>query len=634
MSGGAGRPDRAAVRAASKRSALRVAAWNVANVEFSESTKADLITTLVEMVDSGVASFGASVPTLTTLCTLIPSAPSPSASSKMRKLDLVRAMLVAGRAIGGTGMLPADGGILVLPTPGTDGRPAGVSSEDWEYMQNAIIGKRAAEAVRLEKFRKLAEAAALREGFSDTSSDDVSKADEVGVVGVGRNAMLFRYRSKETSGLSKREIFKGVSADIAAELVYVEKLKFADPIAVKAHYDELIVHLPMMIKRHSLSAVQLANPRSAFVKTLETFLARHSSWKSSGSVRIKRRVNKTESGKKRGRDSDSDSDAPAKKVPAAVPFARACKPVSEISSKLLRKGESLKSIFEEWRVSGDKILPYEALKFIGKEVASTRSDFYHPTRGVYNVFGSEHQVEARDFKLRNLFEDVVRKLVPSRQIRLNEYEAAEALRDRGGQLAKDIRRRREKSESKLLARLALDCELCMMGVKSGKAYDEALKGDGIAMAIRDAFGNSDASSDEEATVSRKLAEVAWKKASNVRITPQRAKKQNRKGQNSETKAMLDALRSGFASIRSSLANGTANGGWKDDGRSSNGRRNGSNQASSGNKGAGPCWHCGLDGHAQWEKAKCKLAGQAPAPGSEHEKRNGAGSGSGGPGRKP
>ena len=163
-----------------------------------------------------------------------------------------------------------------------------------------------------------------------------------------------------------------------------------------------------------------------------------------------------------------------------------------------------------------------------------------------------------------------------------------------------------------------------MGVKSGKAYDEALKGDGIAEAIRDAFVNSDASTDEEATVSRKLAEAAWRKASKVRVTPPRAKQTDKKrGHDSSSKAMLDALRSGFASIRSSMANGSGgnNGGWKDDGRKGNGRGAGANQGSSTGRATNVCWHCGIKGHAQWEKAKCKLAGKDPAPGTEHAMRN-------------
>jgi hypothetical protein len=195
-------------------------------------------------------------------------------------------MLVSARDIGG--VVASPGGVET-PT-GSRASPGSVSSEDWKYMRAALEEKKRVEALQSAKRLRLQEVEALRSGFSDTSSDDGDAEQELAVVGAGRNSMLFRYRSKEVREMSKNDIFKGVVKDLAAELMYVEGLRSEDPAAVKRHYDELVLHLPMMIKRHSLTAVQMANPGAAYVSVLENFLARHASWKGSDGGKARRRV--------------------------------------------------------------------------------------------------------------------------------------------------------------------------------------------------------------------------------------------------------------------------------------------------------------------------------------------------------
>jgi hypothetical protein len=287
--------------------------------------------------------------------------------------------------------------------------------------------------------------------------------------------------------------------------------------------------------------------------------------------------------------------------------------VEDITARDIAKGEELTNIFGMWRVSADKTLPYKVLKFIGKEVASARSDFAHPKRGVYDVFVSADQKTKRDEKLRNIFEDVVRKLIPSREIRRNEYEAAEAMRSRGGDLAKHARKRREKSEYKLLARLAVECELCMMGAKSWLAYDEALRGDGVVEAIQASFLPSSGSSSEEEGLSRKTAVAAWMRARAVKVTPPRAKQAQPKS-NHHSQSMAATMKAGFASLRMALASDRKS--W---GRNGNNNTGANQQHASGTE-KQDCWQCGKVGHAWWQKDKCKLSGKPAAAGSVHAQR--------------
>ena len=292
-------------------------------------------------------------------------------------------------------------------------------------------------------------------------------------------------------------------------------------------------------------------------------------------------------------------------------------PISDITARSIAKGKALVNAFDAWKTGTDKILPMRAVKFIGKHVASPVSRFQHPTRGVYHVLSATAQVEQRDNKLRNIFESVARELVPGRETRKLEYEAAELLRDKGGKIAKDRRKRREKGETKLLARLALECELCLMGSKSWSAYDKALRSDGVVDAIRTSLVRSDDSdSDSDAnTVSLKTATAAWTKAQSAMVSPNA-----RSGSRSATtpdRRMADMFRSLKASLRSVVAaagnnpsafNGNA--GWALD--------SGAGRVANTRGGArGNCWQCNLPGHAWYEKDKCSLSGQTPAVGSVH-----------------
>ena len=215
---------------------------------------------------------------------------------------------------------------------------------------------------------------------------------------------------------------------------------------------------------------------------------------------------------------------------------------------------------------------------------------------------------------------MVRELVPGREQRKNEYEAAEALRDKGGLLAKSARLRREKRESVLLSRLAVECELVMMGAKSWTAYSSSLRGDGVAEAIQASFRNASDDSSDDDSVPIKVAAAAWKKAIAAKVvaTPKRplriGRAKNNAAQNGNSRQMAAGLKSGFASLRSSLANG----GWggRPDGAGSGGA--GSNRK--GGNGKMRCWQCNELGHAWYDEDKCKLAGKPPAPKSRHGKK--------------
>ena len=577
-----GRPGRAQVRAASRKSAEIVAAWNAANADLSPS-RGDVITLLEELADSFElgGNFGPTVPSLRILCSLLPGAPSPPEAGAMTKQPLVRAMLEAAKAIGSL-------------VPGT---VEGGNPED---------------------------------GFSSESTGDESELEVRGVVEFGAAATLFKYRSKDLKGVPKSDVFNLILKDLEEELVFLANKKSVAPAVAVDRYSSLAKFLPVMLKKHSLTDLgEMADPAATYIVALERFLNRHGSWKrqgsdKDGSVSQRKRVRASVA---RASDEDTDDKEPPRKVSSVVPFARPFKPVGDIDANLVRKGKALSNLFEVWRNSDEKVLPYKALKFIGNEVAAPTSTFYHPTKGVYNVFVADSQISARDRALRNIFEDVATKLVPGRELRMREYRAAEELRDRGGKLAKEIRKSREKSESKLLARLALECELCMMGVQSRKDYKDALIGDGVTEAIQASFRQSDGSgSDEDNTVSRKLAVAAWKRACASRVTPPRSKRGNRasKQPKSEAKLMAEMIRSGFASVRQSLSNGKGgNGGWNDGGGKANDSRSKGNQSRRSNQGRKGelCWHCNKPGHTQWQKDQCSLAGQDPAPGSVHAKKN-------------
>jgi len=94
-------PSRAEIRAASKKSALVVAGWNKDNTVLVES-KQDVVVLLEEVLSSTghAGHFGATVPALRILCTLIPGAPEPGVAGSLNKVPLVEAMLVAAKAMG------------------------------------------------------------------------------------------------------------------------------------------------------------------------------------------------------------------------------------------------------------------------------------------------------------------------------------------------------------------------------------------------------------------------------------------------------------------------------------------------------------------------------------------------------
>ena len=102
MSNRRGSPSRAEIRAASKRSAERVAAWNKDNVILTEKI-ADVIVTLTEIKVSNKSTFGPTAHTLAILCSLIPGAPDAKEAAAFRKLELVGAMLEAAKAASGVG---------------------------------------------------------------------------------------------------------------------------------------------------------------------------------------------------------------------------------------------------------------------------------------------------------------------------------------------------------------------------------------------------------------------------------------------------------------------------------------------------------------------------------------------------
>jgi hypothetical protein len=305
-----------------------------------------------------------------------------------------------------------------------------------------------------------------------------------------------------------------ILADMRVELVahrgFMDDIGRMDPLLVAESELDLLRCLPSMLKQPNLTSVQMADVRGTYGFALETFLRKHKSWKKSkgvGNVRSRRSKRRTD---RLSAGSDTESDQPSRKVASVTPFARPFMPISDITARSIAKGKALVNAFDAWKTGTDKILPMRAVKFIGKHVASPVSRFQHPTRGVYHVLSATAQVEQRDNKLRNIFESVARDLVPGRETRKLEYEAAELLRDKGGKIAKDRRKRRGKGETKLLARLALECELCLMGSKSWSAYDKALKSDGVVDAIRTSLVRSDDSdSDSDAnTVSLKTATAA------------------------------------------------------------------------------------------------------------------------------
>ena len=615
-------PSRAEIRAASKKSALVVAGWNKDNTVLVES-KQDVVVLLEEVLSSTghAGHFGATVPALRILCTLIPGAPEPGVAGSLNKIPLVEAMLVAAKAMGGV--------TSARPLTPADATSETISASDWKIMKAALAKSRREHTSRIELFSDSSE-------FSSSSedSDQGVSLKAIAVKKAGELSFLYRYRTKGTGDLSKAEVFEGVSKDLADELVFANGIEGMSGKQVRARYESIARFLPSMVKRRSLPASVLSAPSVFYVDALESFLAKHKGWKASKTVQSRasssRTVAKRQASKRSRQQISTDSDEPAKKAPAVVAFAREAKPAEAIRLKDIEKGVSLANVFKVWRKGTDKILPYQALKFIGKEVASPLSDFMHPTRGVYNTLVSGAQTELRDTKLRNIFEDIVYKLVPGREERRNEYEAAEALRDKGGALAKAARKRRAKSESVLLSRLALECELCMMGAKSWSEFEGTLRGDGVAEAIRISLLNSSGSDSDVGMVSLKTAAAAWNRAMAAKVTPPRAKQfhgrdkrnQRQRQPKSEAQLLVASMQSGFASLRNSLANG----GWASNGNNGGGRSGvqGANQRSksgSGGKGGRDCWQCGKPGHTWWQKSRCPLAGKDPAPGSKHAERN-------------
>jgi hypothetical protein len=478
-----------------------------------------------------------------------------------------------------------------------------------------------------------------QERVFSSSSEDSDEPSAVAVKKAGEVSFLYRYRIKDVGGLSKAEIFDGVSKDLAEELLFSNGMKHISSSQAREREDSIAKCLPIMVKTVHLPASVLSSPSDFYVKSLEAFLTKHKGWRAQKESPCRRRDSSVSKAKKQRRRSSkrsrrfssSDSDAPSKKAPAILAFAREAKKAEAIRQKDIEKGIALKNIFKVWRKGTDKVLPYKALKFIGKEVASPLSEFLHPTRGVYNTLFSASQTELRDTKLRNIFEDVVYKLIPGREVRLNEFKAAEVLRGKGGDLAKAARKRREKSESVLLSRLALECELCMMGAKSWSEFDGTLRGDGVAEAIRTSLVDSADSESDEGAISLKTAAAAWRRAMAAKVAPLRAKQGSGEKSRGQRQAKTDAqllvasMQSGFATLRNSLANG----GWAAKGNGGNGgggRRGGSTNQKGGAEGpsAGrPCWQCGKHGHTWWQKSECPLAGKDPAPGTKHAAKNAA-----------
>ena len=269
-------PSRAEVRAASKRSAKRVVAWNQANLVLTSQIK-DVIVTLEEIKSSEQSTFGPTVQTLTILGTLIPGAPTKAEAVGLRKLALVGKMLEAAYQVAAAAT-DAIGG-LNQPGDETDGssddadipQPASFSVTDWDFMREALAKRNS-----LGRENPVDMTATDQEGFSDSSDGDETDADAP-VVGVGRNSMLYRYRNKEVGSLPTRDVFDGVTKDLAAELVYVEQVRSEDPTRVRRHYAEILNHLPMMLKRSSLRATERSRPGKLYVGAMESFLHKHRS---------------------------------------------------------------------------------------------------------------------------------------------------------------------------------------------------------------------------------------------------------------------------------------------------------------------------------------------------------------------
>jgi hypothetical protein len=613
-------PSRADVRAASKKSADMVSKWNRDNATLVDA-KNDVVVLLEEQLASEDYSghFGATVPSLRILCSLIPGAPEQRVANSLTKVPLVQAMLTAARAMGVAVSQHAPGEAAANQSgegASPYSKPVSISVSDWAVMQKAL--KVSQEVV-----------------FS-SSSEDSDEPSAVAVKKAGEVSFLYRYRIKDVVGLSKAEIFDGVSKDLAEELLFSNGMKHISVSQAREREASIAKCLPVMVKKVHLHASVLSSPSDFYVKSLEAFLTKHKGWRAHkespylgrDSSLSKARKQRRKSSKRSRRFSSSDSDAPNKKAPAILAFAREAKKAEAIRQKDIEKGIALKNIFKVWRKGTDKVLPYKALKFIGKEVASPLSEFLHPTRGVYNTPFSASQTELRDTKLRNIFEDVVYKLIPGREVRLNEFKAAEALRGKGADLAKAARKRREKSESVLLSRLALECELCMMGAKSWSEFDGTLRGDGVAEAIRTSLVDSAGSESDEGAISLKTAAAAWRRAMAAKVAPLRTKQGSGEKSRGQSRTKTDAqllvasMQSGFATLRNSLANG----GWAVKGNGGGGRRGGSTNQKGGAGGPStdrPCWQCGKHGHTWWQKSECPLAGKDPAPGTKHAAKNAA-----------
>jgi hypothetical protein len=558
-------------REGSKASALLFKSWNNAGQDLSNEA-AQVALKLQEILDSESSTYGPSVPVLKLTCSILRGAPdvNKAANKNLRKLELVERMLRAAQAI------VADS--------------EGVESSDGAG------------------------------GFSDSSEGDEPEISEIR--GVGESSILFRYRMKQLGGATKFVVLSDMSKELARHYAFMAKIGDMAPAAVIAVQRSLLRCLPVMLKVHTLTAVQKADAWITYESALESFLRKHKSWKkkvasAEGVPQVTPTKNKASKRSRARLPGDStESDEPSRKVPAVNPFARPCQRVEDITSRDIKKGKSLVRSFATWVQSGDKILPAEAVKYIGKKVASPLSRFTHPVRGIYHVLVAPNQAEMRDSKLRNIFASVVTDLIPGRELRKIEYEAANLLKDKGGRIAKDQRKRRERGETKLLARLSVECELCLMGYKSWVAFDGALKADGVAEAIRlsTQLSNTGSDSGDENTISAKTAMSAWNKAkaAMIRSPPQAASRAFA----TPAKKLEDQLKAGLALIRKEMrrASGNGNGGWS-----------AGMSPSKGDHGASPkssdaCWHCNKPGHAWYEKAKCPLSGKPPAKGSNHARK--------------
>ena len=154
----------------------------------------------------------------------------------------------------------------------------------------------------------------------------------------GEVSFLYHYRNKDVDGLSKAEIFDGVSKDLAEELMFSNGMKQITSSQARDRADSIAKCLPAMVKRVHLHVAVLSSPSVFYVKTLEAFLTKHKGWRAhkespyreGDSSVSKARKQRKKSSKRSRHFSSSDSDAPSKKAPAILAFAREAKKVEAI----------------------------------------------------------------------------------------------------------------------------------------------------------------------------------------------------------------------------------------------------------------------------------------------------------------